>query len=83
MSKKTTTERFLENKKSDMKRKKVINNSNLPGRLSLIQPLVFWLVLERLDAAGWVWGVVGCLVVIIWILQIVGLFIQDQVDILK
>ena len=50
-----------------MKKRKVISSKNLPMRSPLIGALVWWLVLDKLGAPGWVWGVVGTMVVVAWI----------------
>lgn len=64
-----------------MKTRKVVHGKNLTMRCPLVATLVFWLVLDRLDAAGWVWGAVGVVLVIGWIAWIVDLLNVDQVDV--
>lgn len=50
-----------------MKKIKVISNKNLPARPPLWSSMTAWLMLDRFDAPGWVYGVVGCLFVLLWI----------------
>ena len=64
-----------------MKKKKTIAAHNLPPRLPLYGSLVAWLVLDRLVAPGWVWGVVGTLFGLIWIVMIVEVIRWEPVDI--
>lgn len=59
---------------------KVINRKNLPVRSPLMFSIVMWLLLDRLSAAGWVYGVAGTLCAILWVIFFVVLFKEDQVD---
>lgn len=61
---------------------KVIKRSNLPVRLPILHTLVWWLVFERLDAAGWVWGATGAVIVILWIAVIIGAVREEDVDVI-
>lgn len=47
--------------------KKVLSWQQMPMRSPLILSMVTWLMLDRFDAVGWVYGVVGTMVVILWI----------------
>lgn len=49
-----------------MKSRKVISGRNLPMRSPLIATLVWWLVLDHINAPGWAWGVFYTLLVIVW-----------------
>lgn len=62
---------------------KVISRKNVPSYPPLLFTIVMWLLLDRVQAAGWVWGVVGTLVAIIWIGFIINVSKEDQTDIFK
>jgi hypothetical protein len=64
-----------------MKKRKVISSKNLPMRSPLIGALVWWLVLDKLGAPGWVWGVVGTMVVVAWIAFAVEVWNREEVDV--
>lgn len=66
-----------------MKKRKVISSKNLPMRMPLIGTLVWWLVVDKLGAPGWVWGVLGTLLVVGWIAFGVDVWNRDDVEVLK
>lgn len=45
----------------------VIKRTSLPAQSPVLFTAVMWLLLDRLDSPGWVWGSVGLLVVLMWI----------------
>lgn len=49
-----------------MAKHKVIAWKYLPSRYPIGGTIVWWLFLDRLNAPGWVWGVVGVFVVTVW-----------------
>lgn len=55
---------------------KVISAKYLPARPPLLMSFVWWLMLDRLKASDWVWGVVGTLGAIVWIVGIYGMCTQ-------
>lgn len=61
--------------------KKVISYKNLPARFPVLLSLVAWLMLDRLDPAGWVQGVVWTVIGILWIASFIGAYTQDLVDV--
>ncbi len=63
-----------------MKKQKFIKGNNLPPRFGLLSPLVWWLILERFSAPGWVFGLVYTLIGIFYISEIIRLCISDSVD---
>ena len=65
-----------------MAAKKVISRKNLPASIPLISTAVTWLVLDRLQAAGWVYGVMGTVLALAWIGAIVGMCTEKQTDVL-
>lgn len=63
-----------------MKRKKVLSWKQLPAKPPFLFGMVCWLLLDRFSAAGWVWGVVGTLVGIMFIGWVYSLFTEDQIE---
>lgn len=63
-----------------MKQTKVIANKNLPARAPLWASMVAWLMLDRFDAPGWVFGVVGCLFVLLWLAYICTWFTHESTE---
>lgn len=63
-----------------MKRHKVVSNKNLPMRLPIFPTITLWLLLDRLDAAVWVWSVVGTLWVILWIVAAITCWLQELTE---
>jgi hypothetical protein len=52
---------------------------NLPGRMPLGITLLLWLLLDRLQPKGWVWGAVSVLVVMLWGMWIWDVTTRDEV----
>jgi len=65
-----------------MKLRRVVHGKNLPIRCPLVSTLVLWMVLDKVSAAGWVWGVVGTLVVVMWVEWLIDIFAIEHVEIL-
>lgn len=59
-----------------MTARKVIHVKHLPARLPLFQTLVAWLMLDRFQAPGWVWGVVGTFFALVWIGTVISMATQ-------
>jgi len=66
-----------------MKSVKVISYKQLPAKIPTVPTAVAWLLLDRLQAAGWVWGVVGTMFALIWIGSVTAFFMQETVDVIK
>ena len=67
-----------------MKKKKVVNPKNLPCGIPVFKVLTLCLVLDRLNAQGWVWGAVltvGSMLIIAGI--VITFFREDHVDIFE
>ncbi|MBD8654136.1 hypothetical protein IFT68_00660 [Oxalobacteraceae sp. CFBP 13730] len=63
-----------------MKRSTVIKSSSLPMRSPLALAILFWLLLDRLGAPGWAFGVLWTLVgllVLIWLISLKTESAQD------
>lgn len=52
----------------------VIKPKHLPPRIPLSLFGVIWLLLDRFQPPGWVWGVVGCLCALWLLLTIIAIF---------
>lgn len=63
-----------------MKKTKVIASKNLPMRPPLWTSLVAWLLLDRFQPPGWVWGAVGCLFAFAWIVYFCTLFVHESTE---
>ena len=63
-----------------MKTTKVIPYKNLPGRIPIWSTAVVWLVLDRLAAPGWVWGICGTIWCFIWVFSVIAIHTQEQTD---
>jgi hypothetical protein len=61
----------------------VISNKNLPISLPLSTTLVAWLVLDKLQAAGWIWGAVGIVFLALWIASVHDIITRKDVELFK
>lgn len=59
---------------------KVIAPKQTPARLPLNSTAICYLLLDRLSAPGWLWGVMGTLFVIVWAVSLFSLFTQKSVE---
>lgn len=66
-----------------MKDRKVIKRGILPAKLPLFQTLTLALALDYWKAPGWAWGACGLLTIIIWVVEIMGVILQEEVDIFE
>lgn len=63
---------------------KYLHANNLPPRiLPVFHWLGWWVILDHFDAAGWVYGVVYCLLGILLVAEWVRLLLGQAVDIFK
>lgn len=65
------------------KARQVIDYENLPPRLPLVSTIVAYLFLAHLDAAGWVWGVIGTFFALLWLGSVYSLFTVEKVDVIR
>jgi len=63
-----------------MNGRKVINPAQLPARLPVMSTLVLWLTLDQTHAAGWVWGVVGTVLAVVWIGVTIDIYTRQVVN---
>lgn len=66
-----------------MKERKSISTKNMPPRLPLVAFAVAFLFLDRFNAPGYVWGIIGTLAVIILIGCLVAWANTEEIDIFK
>lgn len=66
-----------------MKTRRVVSNKNLPMRLPILGTMVWCLLLDKFSAPGWVWGVFGTLLVVVWITAIIDTLNREQVEVIK
>lgn len=62
------------------KKSKFIKANNLPPQLGILRPIVWWLVLERFNAPGWLYGVLFTFIGIVYFAEVWRLFAADAVD---
>ncbi len=63
-------------------KKKYLKSNNLPPRVSILWPIVWWLVLERFNAPMWLFGAMGVLILISYVGEVYRLWTGTAVDIL-
>lgn len=66
-----------------MKKRKVINSRNLPAKLPIWQTLTTFLALDHWSAPAWLWGALGVIFLTIWIISLILVATQEELDILK
>lgn len=59
---------------------KVIAHKQLPARLPFTQTTVAYLVLDRTQAPGWLWGIFGTLFAVIWGVTIYLMCVQEPTE---
>ena len=60
---------------------KVIAFKQLPSRLPIQSSIVIYLLMDRLNAGALAWGIVGTLLVIVWLAAIYQVYNQEQTEI--
>jgi hypothetical protein len=63
--------------------RKVINKNNARCNFPIIATLVWWLVLDKIDAPGWAWGVIGTILVVGWVVIIIDVFTREELPEMK
>jgi len=64
-----------------MNRKNVIKSSSLPTRSPLGLAILFWLLLDRLQAPGWAFGVLWTLAVLLVIVWLASFWVESARDV--
>lgn len=52
----------------------------MPARLPVGFTALWWLVMERIDAPGWAWGMFWLVLAVVWAISIFLLFTQRLCD---
>ena len=60
-----------------MSKTKVIKISNLPTKLPIIFTATVYLLLDKFNPPGWVWGTVGVAILLLWVICI-GTMVNDK-----
>ena len=60
---------------------KVISGKCLPVKLPASHTAIAWLLMDRFSPPGWVWGSVGALFLLYWIVAIIAMCKQEPVEI--
>ena len=66
-----------------MKKRNVISRKNLPTSSPVTFVAVLYLLLDKFNAPGWVWGSVGLLMLFIFIAWITSMVTDTQIDIIN
>ena len=62
---------------------KTLARKNLPVSAPILPTLAWWLLLDRLEVSGVVWGVAYSVAALVWAVNLYTLFKTEQVDIFK
>lgn len=60
-----------------MTKRKVISYKNLPAKIPVVSPVVAYLLLDKLNASGWIYGVAGTFFVLLFIACISSKITQE------
>lgn len=63
-----------------MTKRKVLALRSIQSRPPLIFTLLMWVMLDHFDPAGWMWGAVGVLVILLWVAYAATLGKEEVVD---
>lgn len=67
-------------KMTTKKKLKYIKANNLPPRIGILGMVVWWLLLDRVNAPGWFYGVVFTFLGIVYLAEVSRMFEADAVD---
>ena len=62
-------------------KRRALATKNLPRSINLAWYATVWLLMDRINPAAWIWGVVGTLVAIVAIVNLVDVFSAEDVEI--
>lgn len=63
-----------------MKKRLILSDINCPVPFPFGPFFIWWLFLDRLSVAGWIWGATGIVLGIWWLLAIIDTFRQEKVS---
>ncbi len=63
-------------------KKRVISPKNLPSKIPVYQALIVYLMLDKLNAADWVWGVMGTIMAVVIIGSLIEINKETKVEVL-
>ncbi|MDH5183393.1 MAG: hypothetical protein OEX12_05830 [Gammaproteobacteria bacterium] len=66
-----------------MNKKKVINSKNKRVGLPVVGSIVWYLFLDHLDAPEWVWGAMGLLLGLFWVIALIDAFNCEELETFK
>ena len=66
-----------------MKNRKVVSSTNLPARLPITFSIVMWLLLDRIQAPGYVYGIVFTIIGIMAIAAAIDIWKREDVTLWK
>jgi hypothetical protein len=61
-------------------KRKALASKHAPRRLGLSLYAVVWLLLDRWQPPGWVWGVVGTVCAVVFIASLIDFFTAEDVE---
>lgn len=61
-----------------MKTTKVVPFSQLPMRLPIWPTAVLYLLLDRFNPPGWVWGAAGAIMALLWVICSIAIYKQEE-----
>jgi len=64
-------------------KRKWICYRNMPPKLPIISAITCWLFLDRVNAAGWIYGVCFSIIGLIFLGNLIRFFQDDMIDIFK
>ena len=60
---------------------KVISPKNLPTKIPVSFTAILFLIMDKYNAAGWVWGLVGGVMALLWIGCIITISKEERMEI--
>ena len=68
---------------SKLKERKVFKEHDLPTRFPLWEPITCWLALDHWNAPQWLYGSMGLIFLILWLIAIKNFSNQESVEFLN
>jgi hypothetical protein len=64
-----------------MKEVKVVRRTSLPARIPVSPTLLSWLLLDHFKSPGWIWGVTGTLIAMLWVGWVICIIRETETDV--